>query len=253
MNRFVYRIAIAAIIIIIATGCQNVKINEESTPQDNSDVEDTILVVSDTQPNDNEKMIEEEITEDDIIEEEQVTSEEESISTVIPHISVVEENSNDIWNAKLMGLVAEEPIRELGFLGKTSQVKWYVEISNTSDVTYKNIKIDYTVRAYKHDVVFGIDYADVTSYNLQLFSEFSNSITLDILDVGESMEYDLAYLGTIPYIEIGIDDVSMDGTSLELELPSIEYMYPEFDYLADSQHLRELLGVNYLLEELKND
>lgn len=256
--RLICRVTLAILIIAILTGCQKKTEDENGPVQETNNLEEVTSIIDNTQSDENGDSLKEESAEDkndidNVGGVEQVVSVEEANESNELTISIVEHNSDDIWDAELMEAVSVAPIQELGFLGKTSHAMWYLEINNAINVAYKNLKIDYTVRIYKHDVKFGIDYADVVSYDLQLFGEFSKSVIIDDLLELERKEYDIAYLGTIPYIEIEIDGVSIDNKLLDIELPIVEYIYPEFNYLDDSQHLRELLGVNYLIEELMKE
>lgn len=158
-------------------------------------------------------------------------------------VSLKLEESDEAWDEKVMDAISPQPIIDLGFIHVVDNKRWLIEVKNNDNRDLRTVEIIYSITAYKHEIEFGIDKADIKRYEPVVYKQFSNKIKVDELDMEESMTEIIFYMGTFPYVEVRVDKIMVNGIEQLIQLPSESYLYHEFNELQDSQHLRLLLGI----------
>ena len=132
------------VIVMSITSCSYIN-NEENQTLDN--FEETTIIQEEESPeidtnNDNSNVL--------ANNNEQAiasTSNEQTRAKIYALANI--EEANGEWDKSVMGDFCQEPIIGQGFVYKSSDTKWVLDIINIGDMEAKNIEIKYTIIAYE--------------------------------------------------------------------------------------------------------
>lgn len=167
------------------------------------------------------------------VEANNITQEIKSRIIVIP---TIEESNIDTDNF--------EPKMGKGFIYKPASIKWVLEIINIGNDEAQDIEIRYTITAYKHDIKYGIDEADILCYRPIVYKEESCTISINKLMSSESRRFEVFSMGVFPLVDLNISSIRYNDNAYHNQYKTTHrYTYYEFDLIEDNQHLRKLLGL----------
>lgn len=148
------------------------------------------------------------------------------------------------WDKSLMSDFNPEKIKGKGFVYKSANKKWNLKIYNNGNRPAANIKLNYTIKTYKHDIKFGIDEADILDYTPVDYKSVSKKLEIDYLPPNTNESYTIFFMSTFPKADLLINLLKCDGgTFIEKEVRVSKYFNEEFEYIKDSPHLKKLLGL----------
>ncbi len=155
----------------------------------------------------------------------------------------LQETNYKLWSKDTMDFLGNELIIGEGFVYKPDNKKWYISVENSEDLEQKNVEITYTIKAYKNEIEYGIDKADIISTELVLYAEHTDIWKIDTIS-NEIPEYkDIFYMWTFPYVEIEVNSVIVDGIEHKYSNTKACHFFEEFYSLQDAPHYRSLFGI----------
>ncbi len=154
----------------------------------------------------------------------------------------------NIWDKSIMWDVLEEgsptTLSGLGFVYKSANKKWDLEVYNNGNSPATNIQVTYTVNAYKHEVVFGVDKAEIQDFYPVIYATKKNTIKIDYIPPHSSQTFTIFFMDKFPKADLTIELLKCDERVFINKPTRIAtYFNDEFNHLVDNPHLLRLLGV----------
>jgi len=153
-------------------------------------------------------------------------------------------DANSEWNELVMEPFDLAPPKSEGFTYSNADKKLVLEVTNNSGEPLTDVLITYEVIAYKNEIEFGIDRADVIDYYPVIHKQAIQEWKIESIAKGDVIKKDVFFMGTYPQVEVNLLSITMSGNNLiDSKKVITKYRHGEFEYLEDSQHLRKMLGV----------
>lgn len=148
------------------------------------------------------------------------------------------------WNEEIMSGFGTVRLRQPGFVYRDVRKKWNLVIRNLGEQPAHDIRIRYSLVAYKHEIDTGLDQADVRGYHPVVYARDTRTLRIDSLPAGESASRTVFYLSRFPRAECYVESFHSGNHVLIPERTLLkEYRHPEFERLEDAPHLRKMLGL----------
>lgn len=131
-----------------------------------------------------------------------------------------------------------------GFVYKSADKKWVLEVHNNGNSPATDIEVLYSVIAYKHEIVFGIDEADIKDYYPVKCAIKKETIRIDYIPPHSNQTFTVFFMDKFPKADLTIELLKCDGRSFITKPTRIAtYFNQEFDCIEDSPHLRKMVGL----------
>lgn len=157
-------------------------------------------------------------------------------------------DSTTEWNKEIMldyGCI-NGPIVGEGFTNKDTkdEKKFDLVVVNNGKAPATNVKIKYKITAFKNEIVYGIDSAEILSYSPVVHIEVEKEINLSYLPPGIKKHYTVFYMATFPNAQLEVESLECAEDKFIKKMTLIsDYYNAEFDKLEDNPHLYRLLGI----------
>jgi hypothetical protein len=158
------------------------------------------------------------------------------------------EDSGNLWDKSVMWDVLEDgssnSLKGPGFVYISADKKWVLEVHNNGHSPAKNVEVSYTVTAYKHEIVFGIDRADIKDFYPVKYAEKKQTINIDYIPPNSSQTFTIFFMCQFPKADLTIEILKCDERLFIGKATRISTFFnEEFHHLVDSPHLLRMLGL----------
>ena len=107
-----------------------------------------------------------------------------------------------------------------------------------------NVEVTYSVIAYKNEIIFGVDEADIVDFYPVKYATKKDTIKLDYIPPYTNQTFTVFYMDKFPKADLVVEGLKCDGQTFIKKPTKIDtYLNQEFDCIENSMHLRKMLGL----------
>ena len=119
------------------------------------------------------------------------------------------------WDKSVMLDILEggtsSSLKAPGFVYKSANKKWDIEVHNNGNSPVTNVEVTYSVIAYKNEIIFGVDEADIVDFYPVKYATKKDTIKIDYIPPYTNQTFTVFYMDKFPKADLVVEGLKCDG------------------------------------------